>query len=163
MEYSKLNVNSIKSWFISRAITTVIVSAILIGGSYFLTTKLEFLSGTPSLYMNIGVSIIIFFMILNTIVYPSIEYKQWKYRITKDKIEFSEGIYWIKTVVIPIVRVQHIKISEGPINRRYNLANLQIYTAGGSYTIPNIELKTAGEISEFLKDKVKEKVEKNDK
>lgn len=163
MEYSKLHVNSIKSWFISRAITTVIVSAILIGGSYFLTTKLEFLSGTPSLYMNIGVSIIIFFMILNTIVYPSIEYKQWKYRITKDKIEFSEGIYWIKTVVIPIVRVQHIKISEGPINRKYNLANLQIYTAGGSYTIPNIELKTAEEISEFLKDKVKEKVEANDK
>lgn len=163
MEYSKLHINSIKSWFISRAIATVIVAAILIIGDYFLTTKLDFLRGNLSLYVNIGIGIIIFFMILNTVAYPSIEYKQWKYMITKDKIEFSEGIYWIKTVVIPIVRVQHIKISEGPINRRFNLANLQIYTAGGSYTIPNIELKKAEEISEFLKDKVKEKVEANDK
>ncbi|MHC1684632.1 MAG: PH domain-containing protein [Clostridiaceae bacterium] len=163
MEYNKLNINSIKSWFISRLISTVIISSILIGGDFFLTTKLNFLKGTTSVYVNIGIAIIIFLLLLNTIVYPKLEYKQWRYLITKDKIEFSEGIYWISTVVIPIVRIQHIKINQGPINKRFKLANLEIYTAGGSYTIPNIELKKAGEISDFLKDKVREKVEGNDR
>lgn len=163
MEYNKLNINSIKSWFISRLISTVITSSILIGGDFLLTTKLGFIKGTPSLYVNIAIAIIIVLMLLNTIVYPTLEYKQWRYLITKDKIEFSEGIYWISTVVIPIVRIQHIKINQGPINKRFKLANLEIYTAGGSYTIPNIELNKAEEISDFLKDKVKEKVEGNDR
>lgn len=163
MEYNKLNINSIKSWFISRAIATAIVSAILIGGDFFLTIKLNIFKESLSLYTNIGIVIIIVLMLLNTIVYPSLEYKQWRYIITKDKIEFSEGIYWIKTVIIPIVRIQHIKINQGPINRRFKLSNLEIHTAGGSYTIPNIELEKAEEISDFLKDKIKEKVAENDR
>jgi membrane protein YdbS with pleckstrin-like domain len=163
MEYNKLNINSIKSWLISRAIVTAITSVLLIGGDYFLTAKLQVLKGAPSVYVNVGIGIIISLMILNTIVYPSLEYKQWRYIITKDKVEFSEGIYWTKTVVIPIVRVQHIKINQGPINRKFNLADLQIYTAGGIHKIPNIEMEKADEISNFLKDKVKEKVTENDR
>ncbi|ADL53013.1 PH domain-containing protein [Clostridium cellulovorans] len=163
MEYNKLNINSKKAWFIARAIPTIIISAILIGGDYYLTKKGDFFNDTSSLLANIAIGVIIFLMLLNTIVYPSLEYKQWRYIITKDKIEFSEGIYWISTVVIPIVRVQHIKINQGPINRKFNLANLHIYTAGGSYRIPNIEMKKAEEISDFLKDKVKEKVTENDR
>ena len=161
MEYNKLHINSIKSWFIARAISTVIFSAILIGGDYFLTVKLHFLKGSFSTGVNIAVAVIIFLMLLNTFVYPRLEYKQWRYLITKDKIEFSEGIYWVKTVVIPIVRVQHMKINQGPINRRFNLATLHIFTAGGSFEIPNIEMEKAEEISDFLKDKIKEKVTEN--
>ncbi|MDS0524338.1 PH domain-containing protein [Clostridium sp. SHJSY1] len=163
MEFNKLNINSIKSWVISRAISTIIISGILIGGYYYFAIKLNAFNETVNFYLKIGIAVIIFFMLLNTIVYPSFEYKQWRYLITKDKIEFSEGIYWIKTIVIPIVRIQHIKIKQGPINRKFKLADIQIYTAGGSYTIPNIEMGKAEEISDFLKDKVKEKVIENDK
>ncbi|MBK1813254.1 PH domain-containing protein [Clostridium sp. YIM B02505] len=163
METNKLNINAIKSWFISRAIGTVVVSIILIGGTYLLRTKFDFLEGTASIYLYIGIAIIIGLLLLNTIVYPKLEYKQWTYSVTKDKIEFSEGIYWVKTVVIPIVRVQHIKINQGPINRSFGLADLQIFTAGGAHKIPNIEMAKAEEISEFLKDKVKEKVTADDR
>jgi membrane protein YdbS with pleckstrin-like domain len=163
MEYNKLNINAIKSWVISRAISTLITAIILIGGDYFLTVKLNAFNGTVNFYIRIGIAIIIILMLLNTILYPSIEYKQWRYLINKDKIEFSEGIYWIKKVTIPIVRVQHIKIKQGPLNRKFKLADIQIYTAGGNYTIPNIELDKAEEISDFLKDKVKEKVLEDDR
>ncbi|MBD7912223.1 MULTISPECIES: PH domain-containing protein [Clostridium] len=163
MKGNKLNTNAVKSWFISRAIVTAIISVILIGGDYFLIARLQILEGNPSVYANVAIAIIIFLMLLNTILYPRLEYKQWRYRISEDKIEFSEGIYWIRTVVIPIVRVQHMKINQGPINRKFKLADLQIYTAGGSYKIPNIEMAKAEEISNFLKDKVKEKVTENDR
>lgn len=164
MEHNKLNHNAKKSWFIARAITTLIVSAILIGGKYFLISKLNIdIVGAVDLCINIGIAVIITLLLLNAIIYPIIEFKQWCYTITKDKIEFSEGIYYITTNIIPIVRVQHIKVSQGPINRMFKLADLHIYTAGGSHKIPNIELSKAEEISSFLKDKIKEKVEEYDR
>jgi membrane protein YdbS with pleckstrin-like domain len=163
MEYNKLNNNATKSWFIARAITTIIVSAILIGGKYFITIKFSAFKGKAGFYVNIVIVVIILFLLLNAIIYPKIEYKQWRYLINEDKIEFSEGIYYINTVVIPIVRVQHIMVSQGPINKRFNLADIHIYTAGGSHKIPNIEMEKAEEISNFLKDKIKEKVMEDDR
>jgi len=164
MEYKRLSENSKKTWFIARAITTIIVSAVLIGGKCFLLSKFKFSGDTEwNLVINIVIAIIIGLLLLNTFIYPKIEYKQWRYMITKDKIEFSEGIYYITTTIVPIVRVQHIKVNQGPINRMYKLADLHIYTAGGSHRIPNIEVEKAEEISSYLKDKIREKVEQNDR
>ncbi|OFI07541.1 bacterial membrane flanked domain protein [Clostridium acetireducens DSM 10703] len=164
MEYNKLNEKAKTSWMLARAVTTIIVAVILGVCKWFFTYKLKIdffikLGG----YINVIFIIIVGLLLLNTFIYPAIEYAQWKYRITKDKIEFSEGIYSITTTIIPIVRVQHIKIHQGPINKIFNLANLSIYTAGGNHDIPNIDMKKAEEISEFLKDKIREKVEDYDK
>ncbi|EJO5348592.1 PH domain-containing protein [Clostridium botulinum] len=162
MEYSKLNISSKKSWFIARAITTIICFIILLGIKYFLKNKLNLtIMINYDKTINIFISVIITLLLLNTFIYPIIEYKQWRYIITKDKIEFREGIYTITTTTIPTVRVQHIKINQGPINRFFKLANIEIYTAGGNHIIPNIELNKAEEISYFLKDKIKEKVDGN--
>lgn len=162
MEQNKLNVNSKKSWFIARLITTVIISTILIGGKIlFLNKVLGDNINKINPYINVTIVIIIGLMILNTIIYPVIEYKQWYYIITKDKVEFSEGIFFKERTIIPIVRIQHIKINEGPINRLLNLANIKIHTAGGVHKIPNIDREKAEEISHYLKDKVKEKVNLN--
>ncbi|MEW8956851.1 PH domain-containing protein [Clostridium sp.] len=159
MEQNKLNVNSKKSWFIARLIATVIISTILIGGKILFLNKV--LEDNINPYINITIVVIIGIMILNTIIYPAIEYKQWYYTITKDKVEFSEGIFFRERTIIPIVRIQHIKINEGPINRFLNLANIKIHTAGGVHKIPNIDREKAEEISHYLKDKVKEKVNLN--
>lgn len=163
MQYNKLDKDAKKSWRIARFIGMIIVTLVLLVIKYFFTYKIQvkfFVNW--SLGINIVVGIIIFLSLLDTFLYPSIEYAQWKYIITKDKIEFSEGIYYVKTTIIPIVRVQHIKINQGPINKIFKLANINIFTAGGSHTIPNLSIEKANEISEYLKEKVKEKVNKND-
>lgn len=164
MEYSKLDKNAMKSWLISRGIATIIVTAVLLIIQWFFTEKISvnfFMNHSFGIKTFIG--IIGLLLLLNFILYPFIEYKQWRYVITKDKIEFSEGIYYIKTTIIPIIRVQHIRINQGPVNRMLNLANVDIFTAGGSHTIPNLNIEKANEIGEYLKEKIKEKVDKNDK
>lgn len=162
MNYEKLHKNSKKSWFISRAIVFVFIG-IPILALRFLIIKDVLYSEEVALGVgfDISIGIIVLFLLLNTLVYPSFEYKQWKYAITKDKVEFSEGIFFIKTVIIPIVRIQHIQVNQGPINRWLGLASIVISTAGGIHKIPNIELAKAEEISELLKNKVKERVEEN--
>lgn len=164
MEYSKLNEKSKASWMLSRAITTLIMSLALGIGKWFFTFKLEvefFIKFGG--YINAAIIIIVGLLFLNTFIYPAIEYAQWKYMINEDKIEFSEGIYSVTTTIIPMVRIQHIKINQGPINKIFNLADISIFTAGGTHKIPNIEMEKAQEISEFLKNKIREKVENYDK
>ena len=156
MEYEKLHPNSIKSWVIARVITTLIIGVPLLIWRVMADFKEGGVGATIATIFVVGVIIL---LLLNTIIYPAIEYKQWRYAITKDKIEFSEGIFYIKTVVIPIIRIQHIQMNQGPINRSFKLADIQIATAGGMHKIPNIELERAEEISEYLKNKVQEKVE----
>lgn len=157
LDYSKLDVKAKKSWFISRFIALIIFSALSITIRFIAHNKL----GDKGWIASIIIALIILLLILNTFVYPTIEYKQWQYTITEDKIELIHGIYFIKTTLIPIVRIQHIKTSQGPINRKLGLSNIEIHTAGGMHEIPNITKEKAEELSQYLKDKVHQKVSKN--
>ena len=47
-------------------------------------------------------------------------------------IAFRSGLWWHKTVLLPRNRVQHIELSSGPLQRKFGLASLKFYTAGGA-------------------------------
>lgn len=161
MVYEKLHKNSKKSWFIARIIWAVIISTIIfiIRKVLLEELNLEELNSGFEFLINIISLVVIGGSLLNAIVYPIIEYKQWKYCIDEDKIEFSEGIFFVKTIFVPIVRIQHVEIKEGPINRILKLADVIINTAGGSHKIPNLEINKAKDIGLYLNNKVKKKVE----
>lgn len=156
-EYEKLNRKAKKSWIISRLIGTLIVSSILIVIKIFLPKVIDSYDKI-NVFFTLASIILIIIMLINSFIYPIIEYRQWRYIITNDKIEFTEGIYFVRKVIIPIIRIQHIQLNQGPINKFLNLCNISIFTAGGQHKIPNIELKKAEEISEYLKEIIKVKV-----
>ena len=52
------------------------------------------------------------------------------YRIDDLGIEIRRGVYWRVVINLPRSRVQHIDVSQGPIDRRYGLGTLVLYTAG---------------------------------
>lgn len=160
MGYSKLNKNSKKSWFIARSIITIMITATLVIFKWFLKSKLnlEWIKSIE-IYINIGISLILILLLLNTIVYPFIEYKQWRYEITEDKVDFIEGIFFTNRTIVPILRIQYIRINQGPINKFFKLADISITTAGGVHKIPNIDINKAEKICDSLKDKIKTKVE----
>lgn len=159
-EYQKLNKNAIKSWIIGRLIGALIVSSMLITGKILLSKILDSYYKINVFY-TIGIIILISILLINSFIYPIIEYKQWRYIITHDKIEFTEGIYFVRKVIIPIIRIQHIQLNQGPINKFLNLYNISIFTAGGQHKIPNIDSIKAEEISEYLKELIKVKVNEN--
>ena len=55
-------------------------------------------------------------------------------------IAYRSGLYWRKTVLLPFNRVQHAEVSSGPLQRKYGLASLKFFTAGGS----SVDLKVDG-------------------
>jgi len=55
-------------------------------------------------------------------------------------IAYRSGLYWRKTVVLAYNRVQHVEVSSGPLQRKFGLASVKFFTAGGS----SVDLKVDG-------------------
>ena len=54
------------------------------------------------------------------------------FALRRHDIAYRSGLFWQKTVLLPFNRVQHAEVSSGPLQRKFNLASLKLFTAGGS-------------------------------
>ena len=53
--------------------------------------------------------------------------------VVRDKdIVFRSGVIWRSITAIPFNRIQHVETSSTPFDRRFDIATLQLFTAGGS-------------------------------
>lgn len=55
-------------------------------------------------------------------------------------VAYRSGLFWRKTVIIALNRIQHVEVGSGPLQRKYGLASLKFFTAGGS----GVDLKVDG-------------------
>ena len=62
------------------------------------------------------------------------------YALREHDLVFQSGLFWRKRVVLPFNRVQHAKVSSGPLERRYGLATVKFFTADGT----SVDLKISG-------------------
>lgn len=62
--------------------------------------------------------------------WPRRAYEHTSYRVDTQGIEIQKGVYWRVAINVPRSRVQHSDVSQGPLERRYGLGTLVIYTAG---------------------------------
>ncbi|SHH66971.1 hypothetical protein SAMN02745196_00958 [Clostridium collagenovorans DSM 3089] len=154
MNYKNLETSTRWSWFISRLILLLILGGILIG----IKISLGKIIPDFNWLINLIVIVSLVLLSLNALIYPFFEYKQWKYMITEDKIEIVHGLFFVTTTIIPILRIQHVSISQGPINKLFNLNNITINTAGGAHNITGLTLEDANKISEYLNARIISKV-----
>lgn len=71
-------------------------------------------------------------------------------------IAYRSGLYWKKTVLLPFNRVQHAEVSSGPLQRKYGLASLKFFTAGGGSVdlkVDGLTRERAEELRSFIMDK----------
>ena len=53
--------------------------------------------------------------------------------VVRDKdILFRKGVVWRSVTAVPFNRIQHVETSNTPLDRKFDLATLQLFTAGGS-------------------------------
>jgi hypothetical protein len=65
--------------------------------------------------------------------WPPLAYRYASYVVGPDGMEIRRGVIWRLVINVPRSRVQHTDVSQGPIERRYDLGTLVIYTAGTDY------------------------------
>lgn len=69
-----------------------------------------------------------------THVWPAIHYRYASYTLDGEGIEIRSGVWWREVISVPRSRVQHIDVSQGPMERSYGLGRLVLYTAGTEHS-----------------------------
>lgn len=85
--------------------------------------------------------------------WPLAVHRHAAYRVTRDGIEIHGGVLWRSIVSVPRSRVQHTDVAQGPLQRRYGLATLLIYTAGTEHAqvdLGGLDRSTALSIRDHL-------------
>lgn len=96
------------------------------------------------------------------IVYAGVSFKYLSYAIREKDISYQSGWLWKSMTTVPFNRVQHCDIKQGILDRRFGLAKLTIYTAGGANTdleIPGLIPDTAEKLKAFILGSTEQSIE----
>ncbi len=85
--------------------------------------------------------------------WPAVRYRHTSYRLSDRGIRIRRGVVWRSVVTIPRTRVQHTDVSQGPVERAFDLGTLIIYTAGtqhASVHLGGLSLQVAQRVRDYL-------------
>ncbi len=54
------------------------------------------------------------------------------YAIRQKDVSYKSGLIWFSMTFVPLNRIQHCEVNQGPLGRLFDLASVRIYTAGSS-------------------------------
>ena len=95
--------------------------------------------------------------------WPLISVPRRGYAIRDLDIIYKSGVFWRTVTAIPFNRIQHVEKSSSPLDRRFDIATLQLFTAGGSggdLKIHGLSADIAEQLRVFILDKVGASVER---
>ena len=145
--FEQLNLTPVDEQYTNQVLTETgaICTFILIAVSSFLF----FIATLPDLLL-IGVSsmlLVLTFLILRVRYLQS---KQLAYGICEREFVMRHGIWWQSTTALPYSRLQHVSLSQGPLERHFGLSSLKAFSAGSG----KAEIDLAGlriEIAEHIR------------
>ncbi|WP_223292220.1 PH domain-containing protein [Salipaludibacillus neizhouensis] len=92
----------------------------------------------------------ILFALINIFFIQKLQWSRWRYKIYDNEVELMHGVFVVRRVIIPMIRVQHVDTRQGPIMRYYKLASVTISTAATTHEIPGLSLEKAGTLRDHI-------------
>jgi membrane protein YdbS with pleckstrin-like domain len=80
------------------------------------------------------------------IILPPIRYRVFWYAISPTEIDIQHGIIFIKRSVIPMNRVQSMRVERGPIADHFQMSTLRISTAASTLSVSGLGRPEADEV-----------------
>lgn len=66
--------------------------------------------------------------------WPLLSYRYLRFGVDDTGIAIESGVLWRSKIALPRIRIQHTDVSQGPLERRYGVGTLKLYTAGSRHT-----------------------------
>ena len=119
------------------------VTAVIAGLAMVFTASIMVAFGNlPGIgkWITFGVAILIpALLLLWAWVWPPLQYRYTHYQVDDDGIWIKRGVWFRGETSIPITRIQHIDVTQGPIERAFGLGTLIIYTAGTQHASESLD------------------------
>lgn len=128
MSFMKLAPANIRYEQVTRAITATIITA---GGFVFLVIW-WLNNGFDIAWLSIffAVCLVITFLFGMAWRWPAVSYRHTSWKLDDEGLEIHQGVFWQHQITVPLGRVQHADVSQGPIQRSFGLGTLVVHTAG---------------------------------
>jgi membrane protein YdbS with pleckstrin-like domain len=85
-------------------------------------------------------------------------YDRLRYRLTDRLLQVVRGWLFHVDTIVPLVRVQHIDVTRGPVEKIFGVATLVVHTAGthnSVVTLPGLSPDRAAEIRDIIREHVR--------
>ena len=134
-KYEEAGMTPVQKKYWNVMVINFLITFLVISG---MITGLFLLRDTPEYFRYIFIG----YLVLMIIVFflRKVSFAKRSFAIRERDIIYRHGILSTITTIIPFSRIQHVSINEGLFSRYYQLAQLQIYTAGGATS----DLKISG-------------------
>ncbi len=89
---------------------------------------------------------------------PQRIYARLHYRLTDRLLQVVRGWLFHVDTVVPLVRVQHLDVTRGPLDKLFGTASLVVHTAGthnSIVTVPGLAPDRASEIRDIIREQVR--------
>ncbi len=135
-----------KVWRIEAALWTIVIDVVILA-----TAVIAFAVGDSALlWLVLAVVVGLVIAVLYVGVYPSFRYARWFFEVTPTEIDLMEGIFFRKRTIIPLVRVQSVDTSQGPILRIFNISAVSVATAAKAHAIPALSQEEAETLRDHI-------------
>ena len=81
---------------------------------------------------------------------PELRWSRWCYEIRDEEIDLRHGTVTITRTLIPMLRVQHVDTTRGPLDQLLGLATVVVHTAAGKTTIPALDEEHAARLRDQI-------------
>ncbi|WP_223669896.1 PH domain-containing protein [Kangiella shandongensis] len=140
----RLHPDAIKASRIAHLIFCIILLAA--------ASVVSFIAGSWLLWGIALAAILLLFSLLFFWAKKSYDYT-W-YWLTDEGLYIQRGVLWRRKALVPRNRIQHTDVAQGPLQRRFELAKLIVYTAGtrdASVPIDGLLMETANSLRQELR------------
>lgn len=92
------------------------------------------------------------------VIFPARKYRRIGYALSERTIRIVRGYLFHIDTVVPFIRVQHIDVARGPIERLFGVASLVVHTAGthnSIVTLPGLAPRTAEAVRDTIRSHIR--------
>lgn len=129
--------------WVPLAIAAVVLDQILLSDTAFF--------GLPS-------TLVPLLAISSITIAPQRIYRHLGYRLTDRLMQVVRGWVFHTDTIVPFVRVQHIDVTRGPVDKLFGTSTLVVHTAGthnSIVTVPGLAPDTAADIRDVIREHVR--------
>ena len=95
-----------------------------------------------------------FAALMAIVLLPARRYERLGYVLGDEELRVARGYFFRIDTIVPFVRVQHIDVGQGPVERRYGLSHLIVHTSGthnSTVTLPGLPSERAAEMRDAIR------------
>lgn len=92
------------------------------------------------------------------LIAPGRRYRAWGYALAAEELRVRHGVWTQVETHVPLARVQHIDVSQGPVERAFKVCRLILHTAGtlnSRVVLPGLSRVTAEAIRDDVRARIR--------